>query len=207
MQKNADRRVMLREAGILAVITLIAGLVLGFVNELTKEPIRMQKEKAVQAACMAVFRGAGEAGTAFQKLDYMPGEELAEELSANGVKIGTVYEALAEDGTCQGYVVQSTSTEGYGGNIVIYAGVTTQGVLNGISILEISETPGLGMQAGKVLVPQFEKKAVGSFTYTKTGSRSESEIDAISGATITTNAVTNAVNGALTVAQDLMGGR
>ena len=39
---------MLKEAGILFAITLIAGLLLGFVYELTKEPIRLQEEKAVQ---------------------------------------------------------------------------------------------------------------------------------------------------------------
>lgn len=207
MGKNADIRVMLKEAGILAVITLIAGLVLGFVNELTREPIRLQQEKAVQDACREVFPDTKDEGILFKELDYTPGAALAEELSGTGVTIGTVYEATDQSGVFLGYVVQSTSTEGYGGNIVLYAGVTAEGVLNGVSILEISETPGLGMKAGKVLVPQFQGKAVSSFTYTKTGSRSDSEIDAISAATITTKAVTNAVNGALAVAQDLMGGR
>lgn len=47
---------MLKEAGILFAITLIAGLLLGFVYELTKEPIRLQEEKAVQEACRAVLR-------------------------------------------------------------------------------------------------------------------------------------------------------
>lgn len=49
---------MLKEAGILFAITLIAGLLLGFVYELTKEPIRQQEEKAVQEACQAVFADA-----------------------------------------------------------------------------------------------------------------------------------------------------
>ena len=48
-----------------------------------------------------------------------------------------------------------------------------------------------------MLVPQFANKKVESFTYTKSGSTSDSEIDAISGATITTNAVVNGVNGGL----------
>ena len=49
---------MLKESGILFAITLIAGLLLGFVYELTKEPIRLQEEKAVQEACRAVFADA-----------------------------------------------------------------------------------------------------------------------------------------------------
>jgi electron transport complex protein RnfG len=76
-------------------------------------------------------------------------------------------------------------------------GVTLDGTLNGISLLSISETAGLGMRAGDVLVPQFTDKNVESFTYTKTGSTSDSEIDAISGATITTKAVVNGVNAGL----------
>ena len=89
----------------------------------------------------------------------------------------------------------------------IYAGITKDGMLNGISILSITETPGLGMNAQSVLVPQFENVPATIFTYTKSGSTSESEIDAISGATITTEAIVNAVNGAVrVVAEDIMKG-
>ncbi len=202
MKNNSDIKVMLKEAGILFAITLIAGLVLGFIYELTKEPIEIQRQKAVQRACAAVFSEAEE----FRELSYTVDEELAAELSEDGVTVGTVYEALGADKTVLGYVLQTTSSEGYGGSIVLYMGVTLDGVLKDISILEISETPGLGMQAEKVLAPQFHEKKAGSFTFTKTGSQSESEIDAISGATITTKAVTNAVNGGLKAAARLMQG-
>ena len=183
---------MLKEAGILFAITLIAGLLLGFVYELTKGPIRLQEEKAVQEACQAVFTDAGH----FEELDpYIPSDDTAQNLSDTGITIGTVYEAQDASGEKLGYVIQTTSSEGYGGNIVLYVGIRLDGTVNDISILSISETPGLGMKAGDVLVPQFHQKNVKSFTYTKTGSTSDSEIDAISGATITTRAVTNAVNG------------
>lgn len=202
MKKNSDVNVMLKEAGILFAITLIAGLILGFVYELTKEPIRIQEEKAVQEACAQVFESAAQ----FAELPYEASEELALELAETGVEIGTVFQALGADGSLLGYVVQSTSTEGYGGDIVLYLGVTLDGTLNGISLLEISETPGLGMRAQEVLAPQFRGKQVSQFTYTKTGGSSDSEIDAISGATITTEAVTNAVNGGLKVAEALRQG-
>ena len=76
-------------------------------------------------------------------------------------------------------------------------GVADDGTLNGISLLSISETAGLGMRAGEVLVPQFAGKQVEQFSYTKTGAASDDQIDAISGATITTNAVVNGVNAGL----------
>lgn len=194
---------MLKEAGILFAITLIAGLLLGFVYELTKEPIRLQEEKAVQEACQAVFTDAGH----FEELDpYIPSDDTAQNLSDTGITIGTVYEAQDASGEKLGYVIQTTSSKGYGGNIVLYVGIRLDGTVNDISILSISETPGLGMKAGDVLVPQFHQKNVKSFTYTKTGSTSDSEIDAISGATITTKAVTNAVNGSLLAFHDYVQG-
>lgn len=202
MKNKSDISVMLKEAGILFAITLIAGLVLGVVNELTKEPIRIQQEKAVSEACRAVFAQAGD----FEELEYVPEEALTEELSGMGVKIGKIYRALGGDGAGLGYVLESTSTEGYGGNIVLYLGVTMDGTLNDISILEISETPGLGMQAPEVLVPQFHDRKADSFVYTKTGAAADNEIDAITSATITTKAVTNAVNGGLKVAQAMLEG-
>ncbi len=106
-------------------------------------------------------------------------------------------QALDSSGQLLGYVITVTDHEGYGGDIQFSMGVTLDGTLNGISILSIKETAGLGMKAGDVLVPQFADKKVESFTYTKSGSTGDSEIDAISGATITTNAVVNGVNGGL----------
>lgn len=202
MKNKSDVNIMLKEAGILFAITLIAGLLLGVVNELTREPIRIQQEKAIQEACRAVFGSAA----SFEELEYTVEPELAGELSAMGVKVGSVYRALGNDGFLQGYVVESASSQGYGGNIVLYLGVTLDGTLNDISILEISETPGLGMQAPNVLVPQFHDRKAGSFVYTKSGAAAENEIDAITSATITTKAVTNAVNGGIKVAHSLIEG-
>lgn len=202
MKNKSDFGVMLKEAGILFSITLIVGLLLGVVYELTKEPIRIQQEKAIEEACRAVF---GQADS-FEETEYELGEELEEELSRMGVKIGKIYHAKDAGGAVLGYVVQSTSTEGYGGNIVLYLGIQNDGTLNDISILEISETPGLGMEAPSVLVPQFHDKKVDGFVYTKTGAAADNEIDAITSATITTEAVTNAVNGGLKAAAALSEG-
>lgn len=202
MKNKSDVSVMLKEAGIIFAITLIAGLLLGTVNSLTEEPIRIQQEKAVQEACKAVFESAA----SFEETEYTPDEALAAELSGMGVKLGRVYRALGSGGEQLGVVVESTSTRGYGGNIVLYVGVTNEGVLNDISILEISETAGLGMQAGDVLVPQFHNRTAESFVYTKSGASADNEIDAIASATITTKAVTDAVNGGLKAAHALTGG-
>ncbi len=206
MKNKSDISVMLKEAGILFAITLLSGLVLGFVYELTKEPIRLQQEKAIQEACAAVFPETESLGITFEALEAVPGIALTEELAASGVEIGAAYDAVTSDGTRCGYVVEATSKEGYGGSIVLYVGVSNDGTVSGVSILEIAETPGLGMKAEDELIPQFAQVQTDAFTYTKSGSNSDNEIDAISGATVTTKAVVNAVNGALDYAAELMQG-
>ena len=202
--ENKEKKIMLKEAAILFAITLLAGLVLGFVYELTKAPIRLQEEKAIQEACRKVFAQA----TDFEATSYSTSAVLTAELDEIGVEIGTVYDAVDASGSHLGYVGETTPSEGYAGEITLYMGVTDDGTLNGISILAIGETPGLGMRAEEVLVPQFENVPVTIFTYTKSGSMSDSEIDAISGATVTTKAVVNAINGGIkAVTEELKGGQ
>ncbi|MBR1771394.1 MAG: RnfABCDGE type electron transport complex subunit G [Lachnospiraceae bacterium] len=205
-EKKSGIGQMLAEAGILFAITLLSGILLGYVYELTKEPIRVQRENAIQEACRQVLPEAAQAGAEFRIIDYTPTEAQERQLAQNGVRIGTVYEAVAGDGSVTGYVVESTSSQGYGGKIVLYVGVSSDGQIGGVSVLEISETAGLGMEAPNVLMPQFAGRMAQNFTYTKSGSTSEAEVDAISGATITTKAVVNAVNGAVMTAQQWMQG-
>ena len=206
MSKQDDVKVMLREAGILFAITLLSGLLLGFVYELTREPRRLQQEKAVQEACAAVFSGEEFKNVVFEQDSFVPSEALQQSLAQTGVTIGTVFDAKAGDGSLLGYVMESISANGYGGDIVLYVGIRLDGPVNGVKILEMSETPGLGQEAPNVLTPQFAGKKVDSFTYTKTGAKADNEVDAITSATVTTKAVTEAVNGALAAAEELPGG-
>lgn len=203
MNDNAEKKTMLKEAGILFAITLIAGLLLGGVHELTKEPIAKQQQKAVMEACSAVFPGNN--NLTFTEIPYAVPADVQDSLAEQGVTIGTVFEATDASGLI-GYVVESASSKGYGGTIDLYVGISTKGIVEGVSILEISETPGLGMEAPNVLTPQFAGKKAETFVYTKTGATADNEVDAISSATITTKAVTNAVNGAVVVASDLCEG-
>ena len=137
-------------------------------------------------------------------------QELAGVLSDSGYGAQTIDEVMtafdASDNEI-GYAFTVTTSEGYGGDIQFAMGVQKDGTLNGISILSISETAGLGMKADTDdFKNQFRDKKVEKFQYTKTGAASEDEIDAISGATITTNAVTNGVNAGLAAFQYMEGG-
>lgn len=198
-----EKKSMIKDALILFAITLVAGLLLGFVYDVTKEPIAQQKAKAKAEAFRNVFADA-------ESFETMMGEDGPTAYFIAGmdsnVDIDEVMQALDASGQLMGYVITVTDHEGYGGDIQFSMGVKLDGTLNGISLLSISETAGLGMKAGDVLVPQFANKKVAQFTYTKSGSTDDSEIDAISGATITTNAIVNGVNGGLVFFDSVLAG-
>lgn len=184
---------MIKDALILFAITLVAGLLLGVVYDITKGPIAQQEQKAKSNACRSVFAQA----ESFEALELADSDTISgvmAEAQITGADIDEVMEARGASGEVLGYVITVTDHEGYGGDIQFSMGVTLDGTLNGISLLSITETAGLGMRAEEVLVPQFADKPASMFTYTKTGSMADSEIDAISGATITTKAVVNGVN-------------
>lgn len=195
---------MMKDTLVLFLITLFAGLILSVVYEITKEPIAVQEEKTRQEAFAAVFEGAAN----FETVEIAPdkAEAVLAEAGISGVTVEEAVQAVGSDATVLGYCVTVTSHEGYGGDIKLTVGIKTDGTVNGISLLEIAETPGLGMKAESVLQPQFAGKDVEQFEYTKTGATAENQIDAISGATITTKAVTNAVNAGLEIFQTVLVG-
>lgn len=206
-EMNSSDNTMIKDAAILLVITLFSGMILGLVYQITKEPIALAEERAAKAAYSEVFPSALE----YELLEDLTLNSLSEEAQwqeagFDGVSIENVLKAQDKDGSLLGYVLTVTTHEGYGGDITFTMGIANDGTLNGISILSISETAGLGMKAEEVLKPQFADKNVSSFTYTKTGAVSEDQIDAISGATVTTKAMTKAVNGGLYFFQTQLGG-
>lgn len=194
---------MMKNTGIMLAITIVAGLILGFVYQITKEPIARQEAKAKQEACQEVFQDAA----SFETMEATTPDDAGwTEAGYAQESIDEVMSAVDASGNLLGYVITVTTKEGYGGDIQFSIGIRMDGTVNGISILSISETAGLGMRAEEVLKPQFSDKQVEKFEYTKSGATSENQIDAISGATITTNAVTNGVNAGLYYFQTKLGG-
>ncbi len=187
---------IIKNTVILTLITLIAGLGLGLVYEITKDPIAQAQEEAKKEAWQEVFPEADLNDFEAQDVDQAVADEAIKAVGANA----TVDEVClaGEDG----YVITTTSKEGYGGNIQITVGITADGTVSGISILSISETAGLGMKATEpAFYGQYEGKQTEKFAVSKDGGEGE-PIDAISGATITSRAVTNAVNVALAYYQN-----
>lgn len=193
---------ILKNTLILTLITVIAGAALGVVYEITKAPIAAVNEKAKQEACQQVFPEANE--FALVEVDAKAAEDTIAALGIKG-SIDEVYAAKMA-GSEVGYVVTTTDGEGYGGNIQISVGIMKDGTVNGVSILSISETAGLGMNATEAsFLNQYAGKQTTGFYVSKDGGSGE-PIDALSGATITTRAVNGAVNAALGYYQNALGG-
>ena len=190
---------IVKNALILTAITLVSGLLLGGVYEITKEPIQASKEKAKQEAYKSVMSDAEEFETD-NSFDEKKAEKILEKNKINGCYLSEV--AVGKE---IGYVITSTSKEGYGGEIQISVGVSMDGTVTGIEILSINETAGLGMQATEpAFKKQFENVKTDKFEVKKDNPKGN--VDALSGATITTRAVTNAVNAGLSYFQDALGG-
>lgn len=190
------KNTIIKDALILFIITVVAGFGLGAVYGITKEPIAQANYNIQQNAYKEVFADAAE----FNEMSDFDSETATQIVADAGYPdtIDNCVEAVGSDGTLLGYVITVSDPNGYGGNVTFSIGVTVDGILNGYSITEISETPGLGMKAKEDgFASQFKEKQVETFTVTKTGSTSDSEIDAISGATITSSAVTSGVNAGL----------
>ncbi len=187
----------MKDAMILFGITLVSGACLGGVYELTKAPIAAAEMAAKAEAYKVVLPEAA----SFEETGADLFESANAEIAGLGYGNVTVDEAVAgldASGAEVGYVVTSTSKDGYGGAITVSVGVQADGTVSGIEFLTLAETAGLGMNADKPeWKGQYAGKNVDAFTVTKNGASADNEIDAIGGATITSNAVTGAVNGAV----------
>lgn len=164
---------VLKPALILCVICLLATAALAGTNLLTADTIAQQKVITEQES----------------RKQVLPDADSFEE--ADGYAIGKTGSDIA------GYVFV-TSSKGYGGDVQVMTGISTDGQITGVVILEQDETPGLGANAEKESFrDQFKQAAPeNGFTVTKS-TAGEGEISAMTGATITTTAVTNAVNDAI----------
>lgn len=189
--KNIKLKDILVPTITLFVICLIVSALLAGTNALTKGPIAENELKKSQDAMAAVCPEAA----SFEEInsaDYQ------------------AYKALDESGKIIGCAVTVTS-KGYGGDVAVMVGISSVdgGMVTGVEILSHSETPGLGANAvSEDFRNQFtDNPSLHGFSVVKDGTGgSEGKIDAITGATITSNAVTGAVNEALNIYMSLYEG-
>lgn len=209
----SEKKLMVKDALTLTVITIIFGFLLGLVYEITLQPIANANEAANQAAYKAVFEDAD----SFEQIDGFDSDKATEIAKQtypdNDDTITNALEAKDSSGQVLGYVITITAHDSYGGDVVFHMGVTNDGVMNGYSITTSSDTPGLGQKATDSTGSFAKQFASGNVTADKQYSVDKSKSDpangtiqAISGATITSNAVTNGVNFGFAYFNSLTGG-
>lgn len=196
---------IVHDALILMAFTLVLGFILALVYGVTKDPIDKAKKEAAQKAYEAVFADA----KSFEALDGFDKEEATKVVTDAGFSdtIDDIQEALDGSGKTLGYVITVTAKDGSQGSITFSVGITNDGTVNGYSITEISETPGLGLKAkDEEFYSQFENKKVDAFSVVKQAPAADNEIEAISGSTITSKAMANGCNAAICYFQNSLQG-
>lgn len=161
---------------VLTVIVVVAAVALAVTNTLTKEPINQQNMAAHGEALAALFPESGTDGENYDELTLPEGSEL-----------GFCY-TVKQNGQTVGYAGM-VETQGYGGPIEVVVGLDTEGSLRGISVggSGFKETEGLGSKTK-------DDDFTGQFVSKAPPVELNRDIDAISGATISSRAVVDGVN-------------
>ena len=192
---------------ILLVITLIAGLALSGVYVMTKDTIAENQALANKAALMEVLPEAA---------DFVSDDDLQAKISAQGdtygadfggAKIESAAVGVDASGNSVGYAVTVFNSDSYDGGLTLVVGIREDGTVNSISFTELHDTAGMGMKCGDPeFKDQFNNVKVEKFTLNKAGGSTEDDvIDSVSGASMTSGAVVNAVNAALDFVSDRIG--
>ena len=174
----------------LFVITAVAALCLAVVNKVTAPVIATNAEKAENEALREVLPAAAE----FKKTEFSDAD--IPKAAKNGVRVENLCIGTDNDGAVSGYVVTAVSNAGYGGDVKVMVGLDNALCVTRAKIMESSETAGLGANASKpAFIDQYSGKS-GELSVVKGKTSADDEISAISGATITSRAVTSCVNAA-----------
>lgn len=185
--KNA-KEIIIPAVSLLLICVIVTAL-LGLTNSVTAPQIEKLALETQEAAKKEVLADA--ASFSEEKQTEKDGEPYP------------YFEGLSDSGETVGYVFQ-TAAKGYGGDISVMVGIYTDGTVAGVSILSISETAGLGMNAkNESFLNQFLGKS-GTIGVQKNGA-SDTEIQALTGATITSKAMASAVNQALALYETVGG--
>ncbi len=203
-KKPLIRSELIRDAIALFLITLVSGLGLSYVYEITKEPIAAQAVQKTLEANQEVFVEASSFEEDEQLMQLLEGTDLVSmNADYTGVTIDSISKAYGSNNELLGYNITVATSAGYKDGIKFVYGYSLDGSIKGISFLSISETAGLGMKAQEPeFLDQFLNKKTAQFVVTKTGATSEEQVDAISGATITSKAVTYAINAGIQFVTD-----
>ena len=181
----------------LTLIAALAGVALSGVFSVTKDTIEEQ-ELLKQAASYKEVCPEAENFGILEEANAKIAEKAGADWSADypSARINEVFECQDAAGNPAGYAL-SVSAKGFGGDVTMALGIREDGTVSGIAFTELNETAGLGMKANEPeFKAQFPGKS-GKLNLVKGAAQGDSDISAITGATVTSTAVYNAVNAGL----------
>ena len=174
----------------LFIISAVSALLLALTNSVTASTIAQRNEQANAEARKLVLESAQD----FEQVKDVKTD------NSKGVEVSEIYEAKDASGNTVGYTLKVLPS-GYGGTIELMVGIdSAKGQVSGINVVSNSETAGLGAKAtNPEFSDQYKGKPLEELSVLKNGTPGDTEIKAISGATITSTAVTNGVDAAIEV--------
>lgn len=202
-----EKSTLVKDTLILFAITVVAAILLGMVYEITKDPIAQAEEQAKVTAYQTVFPELvkTEQNADLDACVAASADMIAQYPDLVGSEIVEALVAADASGNPLGLVLTVANTKGYGGRVEFTMGVDNSGMLKGIEFLTLNETAGLGMKAkNDDFKDQFKDVNVTQFAFAKAKIAGDVEVDAISSASITTKAVTRALNSGLLFASECM---
>ena len=166
---------------VLLAICVIIPLALSLTNRVTADKIAELEEKNSRETMANLIEA----------------DEFTENELEDGGESFTYYIAV-KDGETVGFIFK-TAEKGYGGDVSVMTAVTPDGTVKSVAILDVSnETPGLGQNAAKEnFYSQYANKKSGISLLKNGADTAKNEVNAVTGATITSTAVNKAVNTAL----------
>lgn len=179
---------------VLVGVAVVIGAVLAWVNNITEKPIA---EKAQQTLAAGIKEVMNSTDIKVEDPDTVKMEIQGKE------SIFTIHNVYTTDGAYLGSAVEST-TMGFGGDLKVLVGFNAEGTILGYTILQASETPGLGAKADK----WFQKDGKGNIIGKSVANgdlkvnKDGGDVDAITASTITSRAFLKAVNQAYSAYQD-----
>ncbi|WP_432664223.1 RnfABCDGE type electron transport complex subunit G [Wukongibacter baidiensis] len=182
---------------ILLIVCVVAAGALAITNEVTKDQIAFQRNLANEEARKSILPSAEN----FKPLE----EDKLNEIVSKNNKVAEVFAGYKGDSVV-GYTFK-TLPSGYGGTVEVMTGIGMEGKVTGVRVGNHQETPGLGANAAlPSFYDQYENKSAETeIAVTKTEPTEENQIQAISGATITSDAVTAGVNIAIDTFKEISG--
>lgn len=171
---------------VLVGVALITGGILAYVNKITEEPIRIQSEKTLADGIKAVMGGV--------ELSVAKDDTIKQEINGKETTF-VIHNAVDNSKQPLGAAVEST-TGGFGGDLKVLVGFDNNGKILGYTILQHSETPGLGAKADKWFQKDGKGSVIGKSPATDnlTVKKDGGNIDAITASTITSRAFLLAIN-------------